>query len=227
MAFAPLSDLLVVGGLLMLARCALALGGMDSGGATGGIGASRTASYAVCAEPALILVVLTLALLAGGTNLNGVILLVREGTPGLRVSVALAFIATLTIALADTGRLPVGDPASVQPPAMLHGAMMQDYSGRHLALLEYAAALRLLLWLTLAGSVFVPVFMAGPGSGGLHWIVGLLAWAVKTLLLAVALACLETGIARMRAAQVPEFLGVAVLLGVLAALFLFVSEGFV
>ena len=226
MTTAPLSDLLVIAGLLGLGRCILALAGMDIGTAFGGIGASREMMFSVFAEPGLILVIFTLALLAGTTNLDAIATLLREGALGLRVSLGLTLIATCVIAIAENGRIPVDNPATHLELTMVHEAMVLEYSGRDLALIEATAALKLLLWLGLIGAIFCPFGMAIADRSLLGWPVGLLTWAGKMAGLAAALACFETGIAKMRVFRVPEFLGAALLFGLLAAVFLFVSTGF-
>ena len=226
MTTAPLSDLLVIAGLLALSRAVLALAAMDIGTAFGGIGASREMTFAVFAEPALLLVIFTLALLSGSTNLDAIATLLREGTLGLRVSLGLSMIAVVTIAMAENGRIPVDNPATHLELTMVHEAMVLEYSGRHLALIEWGVALRLLLWMTLIGTIFVP-FGSGQATGfPPYWPVGALAWAAKIGALALALAGFEVSIAKMRVFRVPEFLGIAVLLGLLGVIFLFVSQGF-
>jgi formate hydrogenlyase subunit 4 len=226
MATAPVSDLLVIIGLLTLGRCALALAGMDIGTAFGGIGASREMTFAAFAEPAMLLVIFTLALLAGTTNLDAIALTLRDGDFGLRVSLGLALVAILAIGIAENGRIPIDNPATHLELTMVHEAMVLEYSGRHLALIEWTAALKLLLWMTLIGTVFFPFGMASPASGPFGWLFALPLWAAKVGLLAVALCLFETTIAKMRVFRVPEFIGVALLLGLLAAVFLFVSQGF-
>jgi formate hydrogenlyase subunit 4 len=226
MTFAPVSDLIVIAGLLTLARCVLALAGMDVGTAFGGIGSSREMTFATFAEPALLLVIFTLALLAGTTNLDSIATLLREGAFGVRVSLGLALIATIVVALAENGRIPVDNPATHLELTMVHEAMVLEYSGRDLALIEWGTALKLLLSMTLIATVFLPFGLALPGAGPVQWAFGLAAWGIKILVLASALALLETVIAKMRIFRVPEFLGIAVLLGLLAAVFLFVSQGF-
>ncbi len=226
MTTAQTSDLLVIAGLLGLARCILALAGMDVGTAFGGIGASREMMFSAFAEPGLILVIFTMALLAGTTNLDAVAGLLREGTLGLRVSLGLSLVATCVIAIAENGRIPVDNPATHLELTMVHEAMVLEYSGRDLALIEATAALKLLLWLTLIAAMFCPFGMAVPDDGLLAWPMGLLTWVLKMAALASALACFETGIAKMRVFRVPEFLGAALLFGLLSAVFLFVSTGF-
>jgi formate hydrogenlyase subunit 4 len=226
MATAPVADLLVIAGLLTIARVALALAAMDVGTAFGGIGASREMTFAAFAEPALLLVFLTLMLLAGSTNLDLIAGLLRDGSLGLRVSLGLALAATMAVAVAETGRIPVDNPSSHLELGMVHEAMVLEYSGGDLALIEATAALRLLLWFTLIAAIFIPFGIAPDGAGPVAWVIGLVAWAAKMLGLALALAVFETASAKMRVFRVPEYLGIAVLLGLLAAVFLFVSTGF-
>jgi formate hydrogenlyase subunit 4 len=226
MTTAGSADLIVIVGLLTLSRAALALAGMDVGTAFGGIGASRDITFAVFAEPALILIIFTLALLVGTTNLDAIAAVLREGTLGLRVSLGLGLVAMMTVALAENGRIPVDNPATHLELTMVHEAMVLEYSGRYLALIEWGSALKLLLWLTLIGVIFAPFGIARAGASPLAWPLGIIAWAAKTTLLALALAVFETVMAKMRVFRVPEFLGVAVLLALLAVVFLFVSQGF-
>jgi len=225
MTTASLSDLLVIAGLLALARCALALAAMDIGTPFGGLGASREMTFGAFAEPALLLVVLTLALIAGTTNLDAIAVLLRDTSVGLRVSLGLAMISILAIAITENARIPVDNPATHLELTMVHEAMTLESSGRHLALLEAASWLKLLLWLTLIATIFAP-FALGSADSPLAWLSGLAAWALAVLALAGALALFESSIAKLRVFRVPEFLGVAVLLGLLAAVFLFVSQGF-
>ena len=226
MTAAPLADLLVIAGLLGVARCALGLAGMDVGTAFGGIGSSREMMFAVFAEPALLLVIFTLSLLAGSTNLDAIAGALHDGALGLRVSLGLSLIAMLAIAIAENGRIPVDNPATHLELTMVHEAMVLEYSGRHLALIEAAAMLKLLVWLGLIGTIFVPFAIAPAGAPATAWGLGLLGWAAKMLLLLLALAAFETSIAKMRVFRVPEFLGIAVLFALLAVVFLFVSQGF-
>lgn len=225
MATAPLSDLLVVAGLLALARCAVALAALDAGTATEAMGASRTMAPAAFAEPASLLVALVPLWLAGTTNLDAAAGLLREGAQGAPISLGLALAATATVALWEAAPPPADDPAAPREPAVAHAAVAPEHSGRHLALLEYAAALRLLVWLNLIACLFLPWGTAPAGAGPLAWAVGLLAWAAKLAALALGLVALGAGVARVRPAAVPEVLGLALLLALLAAVFLFVGQG--
>ena len=141
MALAPLSDLILLAGLLAFGRMAIALAGMDVGTAFGGLGAAREMSFSVFAEPALLLCVLTFAILAGTTNLDLIAATFRDGGLGLRVSLALAAVAMLAVAVAENARIPVDNPATHLELTMVHEAMLLESSGRHLALWEYQAAL--------------------------------------------------------------------------------------
>jgi formate hydrogenlyase subunit 4 len=221
MASAPAADLLVIAGLLLLARCALALAAMDTGTALGGLGAGRGMFLAVLAEPALLLVIFAVSLSAGSTNVDAVAAALHEGGRA-RVFLGLALPALLTVTLADLGRLGVGGAVE---PDMAETAGTLEYSGRPLALLEATAALRLLVWLSLIAALLAPFGMApADGSPGL-WLVGLVAWAAKLFLLTAALAVFSTVFARMRLFRAPEFLGVALLLALVAAVLWFVGQG--
>lgn len=223
MATAPVADLLVIAGLLALSRAVLVLAAMDAGVAFGGIGASREMAYASLAEPALLLVIFVLGLLAGTTNIDGIATLLRESS--VRVSLGFALVSTVAIAVAETGRVPIGGSTVQAELGMTHEGMLLEYSGRHLALLDYAAALKLLLWLTLIATIYAPYGMAPAGSGLLAWGIGLAAWAGKVLVLAIGLGLLEATISRMRIFRVPQFLGIALLLGLLAAVLVFAAQG--
>ena len=182
-------------------------------------------SFAAFAEPALLLCVLTFAILAGSTNLDLIAATLRDGALGLRVSLILAGVAMLAIAVAENARIPVDNPATHLELTMVHEAMLLESSGRHLALWEYQAALKLTLWLALIAAIFAPFGTAPEGSGPLAWVGGLVAWGLKMGMLALGLAAFESAIAKMRVFRVPEFLGAALLLALLAAALLFVSTG--
>ncbi len=223
MAAAPLADLVLIAGLLALGRVALALAGLDVGTAFGGLGAAREMSFAALAEPALILSALSFAILAGTTTLDPVAATFQDGSVGLRVSLFLALIALCAVAVAENARIPVDNPATHLELTMVHEAMILEASGRHLALWEAASALRLTLWLALISAVFLPFGTAPPGFAPLGWTVGVLAWVAKMAFLCLALAAFESAIAKMRVFRVPEFLGAALLLGLLAAILRFGS----
>lgn len=225
MTLAPMADLLLLAGLLAVARVALALAGMDVGTAFGGMGASRELSFSAFAEPVLLLCILVLAMVAGTTNLDAMVLGLRDGGVGLRVSLALIAVALLAVALVENARMPADNPATHLELTMVHEAMILEASGRHLALWEMQAALKLLVWMALLSAVFFPWGVAPAAAGPGAWAVGLLLWGAKLFGLAFALAVFESAIAKLRVFRVPEFLGVALLLAALAVALLFVSTG--
>ena len=207
MAFARLSDLLVLGGLLALARGVLALAALDAGTAPAGLAAARAASLACLAEPGIFLVILALGLLGGTTNLDLLIGLQVQGMLQPVAAVALTAAALATLALAGPG--PTGQTA--------------EFSGYDLALVDLAEALRQLVWLDLLAGLFLPLGMAEPGDGILGWTVGLLAWGAKLLVLTAILATLRCATGDLASARKPQALGIAAILGLLAALLVLAS----
>ena len=218
------ADLIAIIALLGSARFFLGLAGMDVGTSFGGLGSSREAMFATLAEPALIMIVFTLALVAGSTQLSTVAGFMTSPAVGLRVSLGLALIALVIVAIVENGRIPVDNPATHLELTMVHEAMVLEYSGRHLALIEMASALKLLLYVSLISCVFAPWGLAHPGKGfGAH-VVGVLAFVGKLAFAGTLLALFETTIAKMRVFRVPDFVGVALMLGFLAVLLRFVSS---
>jgi formate hydrogenlyase subunit 4 len=141
----------------------------------------------------------------------------------LRVSLGLALLALIMVAIAENARIPVDNPATHLELTMVHEAMVLEYSGRHLALIDLTSELKLLLYVSLIGCLFVPWGIAAPGAGPLAIAIGIATYVAKLAAGGVLLALFETAIAKMRVFRVPEFLGVALMLGLLAALLRFVS----
>ncbi|HEX6841172.1 MAG TPA: NADH-quinone oxidoreductase subunit H, partial [Stellaceae bacterium] len=208
------------------ARFFLALAGMDVGTSFGGIGSSREVMIASLAEPAMITIVFTLALIAGSTQLSTMAGFMDSPAVGLRVSLGLALIALVIVAIAENARIPVDNPATHLELTMVHEAMVLEYSGRHLALIELAGALKLLLYVSLIACIFVPWGLARPGAGAIAELVGAAGYIAKLAAGGILLAIFETAIAKMRVFRVPEFLGAALMLGLLAVLLRFVSSSF-
>ena len=225
LVFSWTADLIAIIALLASARFFLALAGMDVGTSFGGIGSSREVMIASLAEPAMLLIVFTLALVAGSTQLSSVAAFMASPQVGLRVSLGLVLIALIMVAIAENARIPIDNPATHLELTMVHEAMVLEYSGRHLALIEFAAALKLLLYLSLIACLFAPWGLAVAGAGPAAYAAGALAYLAKLAVGAFLLALFETGIAKMRVFRVPEFLGAALMLGLLATLLLFVSRG--
>ncbi len=223
--FSWTADLIAITALLGSARFFLALVGMDVGTSFGGIGSSREMMFASLAEPAMIMIVFTVALLAGSTQLSEVAGFMLAHVT-LRVSLGLALVGLIIVALAENARIPVDNPATHLELTMVHEAMVLEYSGRHLAVLELAAALKLLLYISLIACIFVPWGLAPEGSGPLAQAIGLASYIGKLAVGGFLLALFETSIAKMRVFRVPDFLGVALMLGLLGMLLLFVSRSF-
>ena len=217
------ADLIAVVALLASARFFLALAGMDVGTSFGGIGSSREVMIASLAEPAMLMVIFTLALIAGSTQLSTIAAFMASPAVGLRVSLGLALIALIIVALAENARIPVDNPATHLELTMVHEAMVLEYSGRHLALIEIAAALKLLLYVSLIACLFLPWGLAPAGDGAGTTLLGIASYVAKLALGGILLAIFETAIAKMRVFRVPQFLGAALMLGLLAVLLRFVS----
>jgi formate hydrogenlyase subunit 4 len=223
MVTAGLSDFITLIGLFALSRAATMLGGLETGFGFGGAGAQREALFGIFAEGALLVTILTFALLSHTATIDGIAVAFRDGHVGVSVSLAFALAATLAVALTENGRIPTDNPAGHLELAMVHEAMLLEYSGRYLLLFEYAAMLRLTLWMSLIGAVFLPFYM-GNAVNMLSWPGGIVLWLLKLGAMAVVLPLFEISSAKMRVFRVPEFLGVAMLLGALAGVFLFVAE---
>ena len=223
--FSWTADLIAITALLASARFFLALAGMDIGTAFGGIGASREMLFASLAEPAMIMMVFVVALVAGSTQLSDVANFMLTHA-SLRVSLGMALVALIIVALAENARIPVDNPATHLELTMVHEAMVLEYSGRHLAVIELAAALKLLLYVSLIACIFVPWGLAPPRSGFWPLVIGAGTYVAKISIGALLMVFFETSIAKMRVFRVPEFLGAALMLGFLGTLLLFVSRSF-
>jgi formate hydrogenlyase subunit 4 len=218
------ADLIAIIALLGSARFFLALAGMDVGTSFGGIGSSREVLIASLAEPAMVMIVFTLALIAGSTQLSTMAGYLVSSQVGLRVSLGLALLALVMVALAENARIPVDNPATHLELTMVHEAMVLEYSGRHLALIDLSAELKLLLYVSLIACLFTPWGTAAPSAGLVALAIGFVAYLAKLALGGFLLALFETSIAKMRVFRVPEFMGAALMLGLLATLLLFVSR---
>jgi formate hydrogenlyase subunit 4 len=214
--FDTMGDLLVVVYVLLLGTFFLALAGLDPGTAFGGMGASREMTVAAIAEPTIALAIFGLALGAGSTNLGRIVLqALTDPATAIRPGHLLAFAALFIVTLAETGRLPVDNPTTHLELTMIHEAMILEYSGRYLALIEWAAGLKLLIFFALLANLFVPWGMAVTPTP-LALLIAVGALLLKLALLAVAVAILETRIAKLRLFRVPELLGLSFVLALLA-----------
>jgi len=212
-----LGDLFVLTSLMMLGTVALALGALDTGTAFGGMGSSREMTVAALTEPTLAIAVLALALTTGSTSLGTIAgTLLRQPAVSFGPGHALAFVAFFIALLAEASRLPVDNPSTHLELTMIHEAMILEYSGPYLAVLEWAAALRLTVLLALGANLFVPWGLAESTTPAAIAL-GVTAVVAKLAGLATFLAVLETRIAKLRLFRVPELLAVSFALALLAA----------
>ncbi len=214
--FDPVGDLFVVVYLLLLGTFWLALAGLDAGSAFGGMGASRGVTVAALAEPTTATAIFSLALGAGSTNLGAIVAAALDNPwTALAPGHLLAFAALFIVAIAETGRLPVDNPATHLELTMIHEAMILEYSGRYLALLEWASWLKLFIFFSLLANLFFPWgIAAAPTPAALAWAGFML--LLKLLLLAVVIAVMETRVAKLRLFRVPELLTTSFVLALLA-----------
>ena len=217
------ADLIAIIALLGSARFFLALAGLDVGTSFGGMGSSREVMIASLAEPAMLMIVFTLALVAGSTQLSSMAAFMVSGEVGLRVSLGLALLALIMVAIAENARIPIDNPATHLELTMVHEAMVLEYSGRHLALIDLASELKLLLYVSVIACLFTPWGIVGSNAGPQAIVIGVAAYIAKLAIGGILLAIFETAIAKMRVFRVPAFLGAALMLGLLATLLLFVS----
>jgi len=219
-------DVITVVYLLALGTFFLILAGLDAGSAFGGMGSSREAIVAALTEPAMILSIFAVGLTAGSTNLSTIVHktallqgVVTDPPPHL-----MALAALFIVTLAETGRVPVDNPATHLELTMIHEAMILEYSGRYLALIEWASAMKLLLFLTLISNIFVPWGIA-TGPDPVWMAFGLAVWLVKICGLAVVIGVIESMFAKLRLFRVTDFLGLAFILSLLAIIFFYILRG--
>jgi formate hydrogenlyase subunit 4 len=227
-ASAPLSlfgGALAFVGLLALGRFFLALGGLDPASAFGGMGSSREMTIAALAEPALMLAIFTVAIAADrSTNFSQMVLSAQGPTWRLfNPAHVLAFAALFIVLLAETGRIPVDNPATHLELTMIHEAMILEYSGRYLALIEWSASVKQLVLMALLVNIFFPVGIATDLSAAALGL-SLLWFVAKLLALAGAVVLVETTNAKLRLFRVPDLLSAAFVLATLALLSTFLFQ---
>ncbi|HWZ71358.1 MAG TPA: NADH-quinone oxidoreductase subunit H [Casimicrobiaceae bacterium] len=216
--FAHAADAIALVGLFALARVFIALAAMDIGTAFGTMGARREMLVGFLAEPALLMVLFTASLLSGSTSLPTIVETLANRDIAIYPSLAFAGVAFTMVSLAENARIPIDNPATHLELTMIHEAMTLEYSARHLALIEWASALKLFNYSCIGLALFLPF---GIAQGSSDWLAILGATPVLIAKLAVggfALALIETLSAKLRIFRAPEFLGTAFLLAVLAML---------
>jgi formate hydrogenlyase subunit 4 len=226
-ADAPLSlfgGALAVVYLFALGRFFLALAGLDPGSAFGGMGSSREMTIAAIAEPAMMLSIFTVAITAGSTSLSRMVAASLGPTWNLfNPAHLLAFAALFIVLLAETGRIPVDNPATHLELTMIHEAMLLEYSGRYLALIEWSSSIKQLVLMSILVNVFFPIGISA-GWSLRSLTLGLAFYAAKLLVLAAAVAVVETTNAKLRLFRVPDLLSAAFVLATLALLSTFLFK---
>ncbi len=220
---APTADVIVIVALFAIARFFTALAGMDIGTAFGGMGSSREMMIASLAEPAMLMAIFTVSLANKSTSLSQIVHVIYSGQSVLRPSLAFAFLAFILIALAETGRIPVDNPATHLELTMIHEAMILEYSGRHLALIEWASMMKLFLFVMLGIAAYAPWGIAARGSFSTVPL-ALIFMILKLGVVGIGIVLIETGLAKMRLFRLTEFLGAAFLLATLGMLSFFILD---
>jgi len=216
-------DAIVVIYLLAFGAFFTALAGLDAASAFGGMGSSREMMVMSLIEPAMMLAVFTVAVTAGTTDLSSIVSFhVASGGISLAPAQLLAFAGLFLVALAENGRIPVDNPSTHLELTMMHEAMVLEYSGRSLALLEWAGALKLLIFFSLLANAFFPLGIAME-TQNLPW--GLGAYALKVVALAAAVAATETVQAKLRLFRLPDVLAIAFVLSLMALIMHFLGRG--
>ncbi len=222
----PLSataDVIALVALFAIARFFTALAGMDIGTAFGGMGSSREMTIASLAEPAMLMAVFAVSLVAKSTSLSTMAHVISQGHSLLRPSLVFALLAFILIALAETGRVPVDNPATHLELTMIHEAMILEYSGRHLALIEWASMMKLFLFTTLGIASFFPWGIA-QSEDFIGVVAAVPILLIKLGIVGVGLVMVETGLAKMRVFRVTEFLGSAFLFATIGMMSYFMLE---
>ena len=212
------ADAIALVGLFAAARMFMALAAMDVGTAFGSMGARREMMVGFLAEPALLMVIFVAAMVSSSTALPVITAHLASGRIGLSPGLAFSGVAFVLVLLAENARIPVDNPATHLELTMMHEAMLLEYSARHLALMEWAAALKLFNYVCLGCALFLPWGVVRGESGPLGWLVASAALAAKLVAAGAILALIETVAAKLRVMRVPEFLASAFLFAVLGML---------
>ena len=215
--FARAADAIALVGLFALARVFVALAAMDIGTSFGSLGARREMFVGFLAEPALLMVLFTASLISGSTSLPTIVDTLAHRDLAIYPSLAFAGVAFTMVSLAETARSPVANPATHRELTMIHEATLLEYSARHLALLEWASALKLFNYSCIGLALFFP-FGIAEGTDGLAMVAAAPALVAKLAVGGALLALIETLSAKLRIFRAPEVLGTAFLLAVLGML---------
>lgn len=221
--FAPAADIIALVAVFSLARMFSALAALDIGTSFGGMGARREMLIGFLAEPAMLMTLFTAAFISGSTSLNTIVESLAHRQFALYPSLAFAGVAFLMVLLAENGRIPVDNPTTHLELTMIHEALILEYSARHLALIEWAQATKLFVYMVIGFAMFVPWGISAMGDwAGLPFAFAIL--VVKLAGAGMALALIETIFAKFRLFIAPEFLSTAFLLAVLGMLTHFLNR---
>ena len=222
--FAPAADIIALVGVFAMARVFSALAAMDTGTSFGGLGARREMMIGFLAEPAMLMTLFTAAFISGSTQLTTIVDTLAHREFAIYPSLAFAGVAFLMVLLAENARIPVDNPTTHLELTMIHEAMILEYSARHLALIEWAVAIKLVVYMTIGFALFLPWGIAAAGDWGMLPL-ALAALVAKLAVAGAGLALIEALLAKMRLLLAPEFLSTAFLLAVLGMLTHFLVRG--
>jgi formate hydrogenlyase subunit 4 len=220
---APSADIIVLIGIFATARFFIALASLDIGTAFGGMGASREMMIASLTEPAMLMAIFTVSLTGGSTSLLHIVRAFTSGVVVVRPSIMFASIAFALVVIAEAGRVPVDNPSTHLELTMVHEAMILEYSGRHLALIEWGAMIKFFLFVTLGIACFLPWGIAATDDL-VSIVISVFLMVVKLIVAGSVLVLIETGMAKMRLFRLTEFLGAAFLMSTLGLIFFFILE---
>ena len=221
--FSSSADVIALVAIFALARFFIALAGMDVGTAFGGMGSSREMMISALAEPAMLMVVFTLSLVSKSTSISNIVQSVIQSGIYLRPSMIFALLAFILVVFAETGRIPVDNPATHLELTMIHEGMILEYSGWYLALMEWAHMMKVFILCSLGLALFFPYGISLGGEfAGLA--VALAAFALKMAAIGLMITLMETGLAQMRIFRVPEFLGSAFIFATIGMISFFTLE---
>jgi formate hydrogenlyase subunit 4 len=219
-------DLIAVVYLFALARFFTALASLDAGSSFGGMGGSREMFVASMVEPALMLSIFAVALNVGSTNLG----FISETVSGMGIDAVspyqiLAFVALFIIAIAETGRIPVDNPATHLELTMIHEAMILEYSGKQLAIVEIGAMAKQLLVFSLLANIFFPWGIAPAGASLAGLVLAIFVYLLKIVIIGIAMAAVETSTAKWRLFRLPELLSISLMLSFLSLVAFIIVKG--
>ena len=214
---APAADAIALVGLFALARVFISLAAMDIGTSFGSMGSRREMLIGFLAEPALLMVLFSASLISQSTSLTTIVESLSHRQLAIHPALAFAAVAFIMVALAENARVPVDNPATHLELTMIHEALILEYSGRHLALIEWASSLKLFAYACIGIALFFPWGVA-EAQAPMAMLLALPALVLKLAAGGIGLAVLETLAAKMRIFRVPEFLAGAFLLAVIGML---------